>query len=191
MISRFLLILAAGVVVMFATPPAHADRVKDLASLAAVRSNQLVGYGIVVGLPGTGDGADISFTVQTVRAMMNKFGVGLDGPLTDFERITAAVGKLDVKNVAAVMVTAELPGMSKPGQRIDVNVSTLGKASSLRRNTSAAHWARARAPSPAKPISTSANTPGCSTKPATLSRGGTPLPRAPCMRTLCGPVTSN
>jgi flagellar P-ring protein precursor FlgI len=129
------MILAAGVVVMFATPPAHADRVKDLASLAAVRSNQLVGYGIVVGLPGTGDGADISFTVQTVRAMMNKFGVGLDGPLTDFERITAAVGKLDVKNVAAVMVTAELPGMSKPGQRIDVNVSTLGKASSLRGGT--------------------------------------------------------
>ncbi len=133
--SRFLLILATGLVVMFATPPAHADRVKDLASLAAVRSNQLVGYGIVVGLPGTGDGADISFTVQTVRAMMNKLGVGLDGPLSDFERTAAAAGKLDVKNVAAVMVTAELPGMSKPGQRIDVNVSTLGKASSLRGGT--------------------------------------------------------
>ena len=111
---------------------AKADRVKDLASLAAVRSNQLVGYGLVVGLQGTGDGADVSFTVQTVRAMLNKLGVGLDGPLSDFERAAAAAGKIDVKNVAAVMVTAELPGMAKPGQRIDINVSTLGKASSLR-----------------------------------------------------------
>ncbi len=135
MISRYLLIVATVFVAFVATAPAHADRVKDLATPAAVRSNQLVGYGIVVGLAGTGDGADISFTVQTVRAMMNKFGVGLDGPLTDFERTTAAVGKIDVKNVAAVMVTAELPGMSKPGQRIDVNVSTLGKATSLRGGT--------------------------------------------------------
>jgi flagellar P-ring protein precursor FlgI len=114
---------------------AMADRIKDLASLAAVRTNQLVGYGIVVGLQGTGDGADVSFTVQTVRAMLSKMGVGLDGPLTDFERVAAAVGKIDVKNVAAVMVTAELPGMAKPGQRIDVNVGTLGKASSLRGGT--------------------------------------------------------
>jgi len=114
---------------------AQADRIKDLASLAAVRTNQLVGYGIVVGLQGTGDGADVSFTVQTVRAMLNKMGVGLDGPLSDFERTAAAVGKIDVKNVAAVMVTAELPGMAKPGQRIDINVGTLGKASSLRGGT--------------------------------------------------------
>ena len=114
---------------------AKADRIKDLASLAAVRSNQLVGYGLVVGLQGTGDGADVSFTVQTVRAMLNKLGVGLDGPLTDFERTAAAVGKIDVKNVAAVMVTAELPGMAKPGQRIDINVGTIGKASSLRGGT--------------------------------------------------------
>jgi flagellar P-ring protein precursor FlgI len=135
MISRTLLIAASVFLVLLATPPAHADRVKDLASLAAVRSNQLVGYGIVVGLPGTGDGADVSFTVQTVRAMLNKLGVGLDGPLTDFERAVAAVGKIDVKNVAAVMVTAELPGMAKPGQRIDVNVGTLGKAASLRGGT--------------------------------------------------------
>ena len=115
--------------------PAMADRVKDLASAAAIRTNQLVGYGIVVGLQGTGDGADVSFTVQTVRAMLNKMGVGLDGPLSDFERSAAAVGKLDVKNVAAVMVTAELPGMAKPGQRIDINVGTLGKSSSLRGGT--------------------------------------------------------
>lgn len=114
---------------------AMADRIKDLASLAAVRSNQLVGYGIVVGLQGTGDGSDVSFTVQTVRAMLNKMGVGMDGTLSDFERAAAAAGKIDVKNVAAVMVTAELPGMAKPGQRIDINVGTLGKASSLRGGT--------------------------------------------------------
>jgi len=135
MISRFFLILATALVAVIATPPAHADRVKDLASVAAVRTNQLVGYGIVVGLQGTGDGADVSLTVQTVRAMMNKMGVGMDGPLSDFERSATAAGRLDVKNVAAVMVTAELPGMAKPGQRIDVNVATLGKASSLRGGT--------------------------------------------------------
>ncbi len=117
------------------TGSAHADRVKDVASVAAVRSNQLVGYGIVVGLQGTGDGAQVAFTVQTVRSMLVKMGVGLDGPLSDFERAAAAAGRMDVQNVAAVMVTAELPGMSKPGQRIDVNVGTLGKASSLRGGT--------------------------------------------------------
>ena len=117
----------------FATD-AMADRIKDLASLAAVRTNQLVGYGIVVGLQGTGDGTDV-FTVQTIRAMFNKMGVGMDGNLSDFERSAAAAGRIDVKNVAAVMVTAELPGMAKPGQRIDVNVGTLGKASSLRGGT--------------------------------------------------------
>jgi flagellar P-ring protein precursor FlgI len=130
--TRNLLILLSAVVAFLIAPPAHADRVKDLASLAAARSNQLVGFGIVVGLQGTGDGAIMPITVQTVRAMMNKLGVGLDGPLTDFERAAAAAGRMDVKNVAAVMVTAELPGMAKPGQRIDVNIGTLGQASSLR-----------------------------------------------------------
>jgi len=132
MIPRYLLILASALVACLVAPPAHADRVKDLASLAAARSNQLVGFGIVVGLQGTGDGAIMPITVQTVRAMMNKLGVGLDGPLTDFERAAAAAGRMDVKNVAAVMVTAEIPGMAKPGQRIDVNIGTLGQASSLR-----------------------------------------------------------
>lgn len=112
-------------------PAAWADRVKDLASVAAGRSNQLVGYGIVVGLANTGDGADVQFTVQSIKAMLNRMGVTLEGPISDF---VAAVegGKLDVKNAAAVMVTAELPGFAKPGQRIDVNVSAMGKAASLR-----------------------------------------------------------
>lgn len=109
---------------------AWADRIKDLASVAASRTNQLLGYGLVVGLAGTGDGADVSFTAQSMKAMLNRLGVGFEGPMSDFE--TASGGKLEIKNVAAVMVTAELPGFSKPGQRIDVNVSAIGKASSLR-----------------------------------------------------------
>ena len=110
---------------------AHADRVKDIASVAAMRSNQLVGYGLVVGLQGTGDGADVSFTTQSMKAMLSRLGVSLEGPLSDFDT-GANVGKVDLKNSAAVMVTAELPGFSKPGQKIDINVSAIGKASSLR-----------------------------------------------------------
>ena len=111
--------------------PTWADRVKDLASVAASRSNQLIGYGLVVGLQGTGDGADVSFTAQSMRAMLTRLGVSLEGPLSDFEQ-SAGAGKIDIKNVAAVMVTAELPGFAKPGQKIDINVSAIGKASSLR-----------------------------------------------------------
>ena len=110
---------------------AWADRVKDLASVAAGRTNQLIGYGLVVGLQGTGDGADVSFTAQSMKSMLNRMGVSLDGPLSDFEQGTSA-GKIDIKNVAAVMVTAELPPFAKPGQKIDVNVSAIGKASNLR-----------------------------------------------------------
>jgi flagellar P-ring protein FlgI len=110
---------------------AWADRVKDLASLAAKRTNHLVGYGLVVGLQGTGDGADVNFTVQSMRAMLGRLGVGIDGPASDFEPAGSG-GKMDIKNVAAVMVTAELPGFAKPGQRIDVNISAIGKASNLR-----------------------------------------------------------
>lgn len=110
---------------------AWADRVKDLASVAAGRANQLIGYGLVVGLQGTGDGADVSFTAQSMKSMLARLGVGIDGPLSDFEQ-NATSGKIDIKNVAAVMVTAELPGFAKPGQKIDINVSAIGKASSLR-----------------------------------------------------------
>ena len=110
---------------------AFADRIKDLTSVAAQRSNQLIGYGLVVGLAGTGDGADVSFTAQSMKSLLARLGVNLDGPLSDFET-SATTGKVDIKNVAAVMVTAELPGFAKPGQKIDVNVSAIGKASNLR-----------------------------------------------------------
>jgi flagellar P-ring protein precursor FlgI len=110
---------------------AQADRIKDLVSLAANRGNQLIGYGLVVGLQGTGDGTDLSFTTQSMKTLLNRLGVDSENPLTDFE--AAGTGsKIDLKNVAAVMITADLPGMAKPGQRIDINVSSIGKATSLR-----------------------------------------------------------
>ncbi len=126
--KRFVLfLLALG---LFAGA-AQADRIKDLASVAAGRPNQLIGYGLVVGLQGTGDGTDVSFTAQSLRSMLTRLGVSLEGPLSDFETAVTA-NRIDIKNAAAVMVTAELPGFAKPGQRIDINVSALGKASSLR-----------------------------------------------------------
>jgi flagellar P-ring protein FlgI len=110
---------------------AHADRIKDLTTMAAMRGNQLIGYGLVVGLQGTGDGSDLSFTTQSMKTLLNRMGVSQENPLSDFEAATSG-GKIDLKNVAAVMITAELPGMSKPGQRIDINVSAIGKATNLR-----------------------------------------------------------
>jgi flagellar P-ring protein precursor FlgI len=90
-----------------------------------------------VGLQGTGDGSDVSFTTQSMKALLSRLGISVDVPLSDFSLLSGAekdakVGKIDVKNTAAVLVTAELPGFSKPGQKIDVNVSAIGKASSLR-----------------------------------------------------------
>jgi flagellar P-ring protein precursor FlgI len=116
----------------FATAmPAWADRVKDLATVAAQRSNQLIGFGLVVGLQGTGDDASVPFTTQSMKAMLAQMGVRIDGPLSDFEQ-AASASRIDIKNAAAVMVTADLPGFAKPGQRIDVNVSAIGKATNLR-----------------------------------------------------------
>ena len=116
---------------LLATGAAQADRVKDLATLAAQRPNQLIGYGLVVGLQGTGDDASVPFTTQSMKAMLSQMGVRIDGPLTDFET-AATAARVDIKNTAAVLVTADLPGFAKPGQRIDINVSAIGKASNLR-----------------------------------------------------------
>ena len=116
---------------LLAVTPAQADRVKDLATLAAQRPNQLIGYGLVVGLQGTGDDASVPFTTQSMKAMLSQMGVRIDGPLTDFET-AATAARVDIKNTAAVLVTADLPGFAKPGQRIDINVSAIGKATNLR-----------------------------------------------------------
>jgi flagellar P-ring protein precursor FlgI len=112
--------------------PAWADRIKDLVTIGGVRPNQLIGYGLVVGLQGTGDGQAITFTGQSVRSMLDRLGVSVDAPLSDYDAARSGASSLDLKNVAAVMVTAELPPFAKPGQRIDINVSAMGKAESLR-----------------------------------------------------------
>jgi flagellar P-ring protein precursor FlgI len=128
----FSLLLASACAALVLQPtPAHADRIKDLTHVAAKRTNQLIGYGLVVGLQGTGDGSDVSFTAQSMKTMLARMGVAMEGALADFETATSG-GKMDIKNVAAVMVTAELPGFAKPGQKIDINVSAIGKASNLR-----------------------------------------------------------
>jgi len=121
-----LLSLACGLAM-----PVWADRVKDLVTVAAQRSNQLIGFGLVVGLQGTGDDASVPFTTQSMKAMLAQMGVRIDGPMSDFEQ-AASASRIDIKNAAAVMVTADLPGFAKPGQRIDVNVSAIGKATNLR-----------------------------------------------------------
>jgi len=105
-----------------AAPAAQAERIKDLASVDGVRANQLVGYGLVVGLNDTGDQtSQTPFTVESVRAMLRAQGINLPPNQN-----------LQLDNVAAVTVTAELPPFAKPGQRIDVTVSSLGNADSLR-----------------------------------------------------------
>jgi len=117
--------------------PATADRIKDLSDVAGVRENQLIGFGLVVGLNGTGDG-DISFTNQSMRSMLSRFGVNIQDVTADLRSnayLSTRDTKLDLTNVAAVMVTAELPAFAKPGQRIDVTASTIGEATSLRGGT--------------------------------------------------------
>jgi len=106
----------------FGSAAAFADRVKDIATLAGVRTNQLVGYGLVVGLSGTGDN-NLGLTLQSMQAMLSRFGMSLDQT------------GLSGANAAAVMVTADLAPFMKPGQLLDVTVSALGGASSLRGGT--------------------------------------------------------
>lgn len=116
----FLLALGAGL------PPAQAQqRIKDVASVQGVRMNQLVGYGLVVGLDGTGDQTtQTPFTTQSLNSLLQQSGVTLPPGVN-----------LQVKNVAAVMVTAQLPPFARPGQQIDVTVSSIGNAKSLRGGT--------------------------------------------------------
>jgi flagellar P-ring protein precursor FlgI len=115
-----------------ASAPAEAARIKDIAALSAARPNQLIGYGLVVGLQGTGDGKDISFTIQTLRETLARMGASVDGPLSSYDLDPTSVKDFKVENVAAVMVTAELPAFAKPGQKVDVNVAAIAKSKSLR-----------------------------------------------------------
>ncbi len=119
------LLLAGLALSAIVATPALAERVKDLATVGGVRANQLVGYGLVVGLDGTGDQTtQTPFTSQSLTNMLNQLGVRVP-PGTN----------LQLKNVAAVMVSAELPPFAKAGQTIDVTVSSIGNAGSLRGGT--------------------------------------------------------
>ena len=114
--------LLLSLVIGLANSSVLADRLKDMTSIAGVRSNQLVGYGVVVGLAGTGDGST-GLTLQSLQSMVSQFGLVTDA------------ANLNGKNVASVMVTAEMPAFMKPGQRLDVTVSTISGAKSLRGGT--------------------------------------------------------
>ena len=117
--------LAFWTVLLCSIGVAQADRIKDLASVQGVRNNQLIGYGLVVGLDGSGDQTtQTPFTVQSVMSMLTQLGVNLP-PGTS----------LQLKNVAAVVVTAVLPPFAQPGQTLDVTVSSMGNAKSLRGGT--------------------------------------------------------
>lgn len=117
--------IVLGLLMLALLPVARAQRIKDIANLGGVRNNQLVGYGIVVGLDGSGDQtSQAPFTVQSIISMLTQLGVQLP-PATS----------LQLKNVAAVSVTASLPAFSRPGQTIDITVSSIGNAKSLRGGT--------------------------------------------------------
>jgi flagellar P-ring protein precursor FlgI len=120
--ARVLIALVFACGTLLTLGPAQADRLKDIATVGGVRSNQLVGYGLVVGLDGTGDQTtQAPFTIQSIENMLQRFGVTIP-PNTNPQ----------LKNVAAVTVTADLPAFAKPGQTIDVTVGTIGNAASLR-----------------------------------------------------------
>lgn len=119
--KKFLAILCLWAVVI----PAQAERLRDLASISGVRPNQLIGYGLVVGLDGTGDQTTQSpFTLQAMNSMLSSLGVALP-----------AGASVQLRNTAAVMVTATLPSFARPGQVVDLTVSSLGNAKSLRGGT--------------------------------------------------------
>lgn len=124
--SLFVALIVILLVAALALPMQAANisvRVKDISKIQGVRNNQLIGYGIVVGLDGTGDSNKSTFTVQSIANMLKNFGVNV------------AAGDLKLKNVAAVMVTADLPPFAKPGDNIDVTVSSLGDAKTLQGGT--------------------------------------------------------
>ncbi|PZN93482.1 MAG: flagellar biosynthesis protein FlgI, partial [Alphaproteobacteria bacterium] len=121
--GRNLAIFTVGIIALLLAAPAQAERIKDIARFAGVRANALTGYGIVVGLSGTGDD-NLEYTVQSLKSAAARLGVLLPPGVNPA-----------LKNAAAVIITAELPPFAKPGQRLDVTVSALGKAKSLRGGT--------------------------------------------------------
>ena len=124
-VLRLALVLVAFAFTLFLPVPSHAERIRDLVTVQGVRSNALIGYGLVVGLDGTGDQTtQTPFTIQSLTTMLSQLGITLPPGVS-----------LQLKNVAAVMVTATLPAFARPGQALDVTVSSLGNAKSLRGGT--------------------------------------------------------
>ena len=124
-LSRIVMLSLVFAMSVMGFTPAQAERIKDLASIQGVRMNQLIGYGLVVGLDGSGDQTtQTPFTVQSIVSMLSNMGISLP-PGTS----------LQLKNVAAVMVTASLPAFARTGQQIDITVSSMGNAKSLRGGT--------------------------------------------------------
>jgi flagellar P-ring protein precursor FlgI len=121
--SLALVLIWALLLVVFPARPASAVRLKEIASVEGVRDNPLIGYGLVVGLQGTGDKDNTKFTTQSLTNMLLRLGVKVSPQ------------QIKVKNVAAVVATAKLPPFSRPGQRLDVMVSSLGDAKSLQGGT--------------------------------------------------------
>lgn len=117
---RFKRIIALAILIF--SLPSQAERIKDIANVQGVRSNQLIGYGLVVGLPGTGE--KTNYTEQTFTTMLKNFGINLPDNF-----------RPKIKNVAVVAVHADMPAFIKPGQELDVTVSSLGEAKSLRGGT--------------------------------------------------------
>ena len=120
---RVLLLLLISAMV-FIPVSVSAERIKDLTSIAGVRTNQLIGYGLVVGLDGTGDSSSQPFTVQSMKSMLSQLGIVVPPNI-----------KPQLKNAAAVIISAELPPFIKPGQTIDITVSSVGNSKSLRGGT--------------------------------------------------------
>ena len=129
--NNHIIIWVSAFIMSLVVNTAQADRVKDLTNVGGVRGNQLVGYGLVVGLAGTGDGKDPTFTGQSLKAILESLGVTTN-PYDDYDLQQSRGRPIQVDNVAAVMVTATLPPFAKPGQVVDVNVAALGTATSLR-----------------------------------------------------------
>jgi flagellar P-ring protein precursor FlgI len=121
--SRLRGLIAVGLIFFGLTGLLHAARIKDIAAFRGVRPNQLVGYGLVVGLAGTGDSDDAIFTLQSMSSMLERMGV------------TVNPNDIKVKNVAAVMVTAELPPFARSGSRLDALVNSIGDAKALQGGT--------------------------------------------------------
>jgi flagellar P-ring protein precursor FlgI len=122
---RLLTILVVGLLLSLGHAPhlVRAARVKDITSIAGVRNNQLIGYGLVVGLNGTGDGSNTEFTTQTISSMLRTLGITVDP------------NAIKVRNVAAIMATSTLPPFARAGSHVDVLVSSLGDAKSLHGGT--------------------------------------------------------